>query len=102
MKGLSLTLSIVVVAIALIVTVLVVTTVFNKEIANFVSILNPWAEEKSMENLCQDRCASYCRMNIGKAGTDWKDLGITIRGETTQCDEVMSSILGEDIGSCRC
>ena len=104
MKGLSLTLTVVVIAIALVVTVLVVVTVFNKQIVQFLGVINPWSEEKVLESLCRDRCASYCGANVGESGTGWDKLQVTYQGVTKQCDEVMKSIFGEnaDIGTCKC
>lgn len=102
MKGLTLTLSVVVVAIALVVTVLVVITVFNQQIAQFLGIIGPYADDKAMENLCKDRCATYCSTHLDESGTDWSALQITLQGETSQCDDVMRKIMGNDIGTCEC
>jgi hypothetical protein len=102
MKGLSLTLTVVVVAIALIVTVLVVVTVFSEQVANFIGVLNPWSEEKVFENMCRDKCATYCTAHAGERGTDWSGLDATVQGVKRQCDDVMRSVLGDDIGTCRC
>ena len=104
MKGLSLTLSVVVIAIALVITVLVVVTVFNKQITQFIGVINPWSQEKVLESLCRDRCATYCGANIGESGTDWKNLQVTYQGVSKKCDEVMKGIFGEaaDIGTCKC
>ena len=104
MKGISLTLTVVVIAVALIVTVLVVVTVFNKQIAQFIGVINPWSEEKVLESLCRDRCATYCGANIGDSGTGWDALQVTLQGVAHQCDDVMKGMFGEtaDIGSCKC
>lgn len=104
MKGLSLTLSVVVIAIALVVTVLVVVTVFNKQISIFIRTITPWSDEKILENLCRDRCVTYCSSNVDKTSAEWKDLQVTYQGATKKCDVVMKGIFGEnaDIGSCMC
>jgi hypothetical protein len=104
MKGLSLTLSVIVVAIALIVTVLVVVTIFNKQVVQFLNTLNPWSDDKVKTSLCQDKCSTYCSVNLGETGTEWSSLQIELRGESSKCDAVMRSVFGQDadIGSCRC
>ncbi len=91
MKGLSLTLTVVVVAIALLITVLVVVTIFGGQMASFLGVLNPWYEDVTAANLCNQRCVSWCQANIGQPGKAWSEypgFKVTYRGETKTCDEI--------------
>ena len=71
MKGLSLTLTIVIVAIVLLVTALVIMTIFGAQMANILNILNPWAKAALDQNSCNQKCAAWCMANIGKTEADW-------------------------------
>ena len=99
MKGLSLTLEVIVIAIALLVTVLVIITVFGGQIANWLNILNPWSQDVLAQNLCNQRCATWCQINSGSSGTDWGRFSVTLSGRTEPvgCDTIMSNV-----GSERC
>ncbi len=102
MKALSLPLTIVIIAIVLLVTALVVTTIFGGQIAQFVGVLNPWAQKSISENLCYDRCASWCRGHAGDPGPAWSELEVDTQSGKINCDEIMREAMGEDIGSCEC
>jgi hypothetical protein len=97
MKGLSLTLTIVIIAIVLLVTALVIMTIFGGQMAQIIGILNPWSTAILESNLCQQKCATYCQLNPGTEGTDWIDLEVTVQGQTgpKKCDEVMKAALGQ-------
>ena len=91
MKGLSLTLEVIVIAIALLVTVLVIITVFGGQIANFLGIFNPWSEDVVAQNLCSHKCASWCQLNSDKTSTSWGNIDITVSGKPKNCGDVMST-----------
>jgi hypothetical protein len=91
MKGLSLTLTIVIVAIVLLVTALVVMTIFGAQMANILNILNPWAKGALDQNSCRQQCASWCMANVGKTEADWSsdlkapDCVKAMEGISTKC-----------------
>jgi hypothetical protein len=102
MKGLSLTLTVIVVAIALLVTVLVVITIFGGQLASFLGVLNPWSEEVTVANLCNQKCASWCQSHVGETGAEWSSVSgtVTYRGESRTCDSIKTNVgLPE---KCRC
>ena len=95
MKGLSLTLTIVIVAIVLLVTALVVMTIFGGQIAQFIGILNPWSEAMLKQSLCNQRCAAYCQGHVGITDpVPWSNPALTIdaQSEPKDCSTIMSGI----------
>lgn len=100
MKGLSLTLSIVIIAIVLLVTALVIMTIFGAQMAQFVGILNPWSEQMLQQNLCNQRCAAYCQGHLGEAPShSWSDIGsVKTQSGDVPCSQIMAGISDE----CKC
>jgi hypothetical protein len=102
MKALSLPLTIVIIAVVLLVSALVVMTVFSGQMAQFIGVLNPWSQQRISESLCYDQCASWCRAHAGEAGLEWADVEVETQGGTSTCDGIMREVMGEQIGSCQC
>jgi hypothetical protein len=105
MKGLSLTLTIVIIAIVLLVTALVIMTIFGGQMAQVLGILNPWSSAMLETNLCQQACATWCQLHQGQPGTDWSALDVdTQTQENKPCNVIMQESVGEgaNIGTCRC
>ena len=105
MKGLSLTLTIVIVAIVLLVTALVIMTIFGGQMAQILGILNPWSSAMLESNLCQQACSTWCQLHTGSPGTEWGEL--TIKTQTKpdgkSCSLVMQESIGStQIGKCEC
>ena len=99
MKGLSLTLTVVIVAIVLLVTALVVMTIFGGQIAQFIGILNPWSENMLKQSLCNQKCAAYCQGHIGEGSVPWSTIGsIDAQSDPKAC----STIMGEISDECAC
>ncbi len=94
MKGLSLTLTIVIVAIVLLVTALVVMTIFGGQIAQFIGILNPWSEAMLKQSLCNQKCAAYCQGHVGiSKPVPWGDIGeIDAQSDPKKCSVIMKDI----------
>lgn len=96
MKGLSLTLTIVIVAIVLLVTALVVMTIFGGQIAQFIGILNPWSEAMLKQSLCNQKCAAYCQGHVGEGSVEWGLIGnIDAQSEPKACSTIMAEISEE-------
>jgi len=108
MKGLSTTLSIVIIAIVLLVTALVIMTIFGGSMANIIGILNPWSKEMLETNLCQQKCAAYCQANPETTGTDWINIKIQRKDDKgtiilTDCAQVLGTATGQaGAGKCGC
>lgn len=106
MKGLSLTLTIVIVAIVLLVTALVIMTIFGAQMAQIMGVLNPWSSAMLETNLCQQACSTWCSLNPGDTGPDWGVLKVTTQTESAKsCELVMRESLGPDAdisGGCKC
>jgi hypothetical protein len=100
MKGLSLTLTIVIVAIVLLVTALVIMTIFGGQMAQFIGILNPWSESMLKQSLCNQKCAAYCQGHTGVTDpVPWS----TIRNIDAQSDpKACSTIMNEISDACIC
>ncbi len=94
MKGLSLTLTVVIVAIVLLVTALVVMTIFGGQIAQFIGILNPWSEAMLKQSLCNQKCAAYCQGHSGVTDpVSWSTIGnIDAQAEPKACSVIMADI----------
>ncbi len=94
MKGLSLTLTIVIVAIVLLVTALVVMTIFGGQIAQFIGILNPWSEAMLKQSLCNQKCAAYCQGHVGiDRPVPWSTIkDIDAQSEPKACSVIMADI----------
>ena len=75
MKGLTLTLEVIIIAIVLLVTALVIMTIFGGQIAQFIGIINPWSEQMLNQNLCYQQCATWCQGNPGESGQPWDGIG---------------------------
>ncbi|UCD02715.1 MAG: hypothetical protein JSV63_02915 [Candidatus Aenigmatarchaeota archaeon] len=108
MKGLSLTLSIVIIAIVLLVTALVIMTIFGSQIAQILSILNPWSQQALESNLCQQKCATWCQLNPGLTSppNGWNEFTIdrTLPDNSKKpvpCGEIMTTAAGAGT-TCRC
>jgi hypothetical protein len=94
MKGLSLTLTIVIVAIVLLVTALVIMTIFGGQIAQFIGILNPWSEAMLKQSLCNQKCAAYCQGHVGiDRPVLWSEIpNIDAQSEPKDCQTIMAGI----------
>ncbi len=93
MKGLSLTLSIVIIAIVLLVTALVIMTIFGTQISSVMNTLGIWSTDTLKVNLCQQKCATWCQLNpteSGPSGGSWGGMTVqTDDGKTWNCDVEM-------------
>ncbi len=96
MKGLSMTLSIVIVAIVLLVTALVVLTIFGGQMSRFLAIFGGVQNDAVLQSACQQKCASYCMGHMSdpdiKNGYLWTDIGSVTApdGEPASCSGVMA------------
>jgi len=99
MKGLTLTMEIVIIAIVLLVTALVIMTIFGGSIASFLGILNPWSAALMEQNLCNQRCAAWCQGHLGTADVAWSDLKVQTQSGEQACSTIMTGI--SDKCSCR-
>ncbi len=105
MKGLSLTLTIVIIAIVLLVTALVIMTIFGSQMAQVIGVLNPWSSSMLESSLCQQKCATWCQLNPDKSGPTggWGAFEVeTSDGKPENCDTVMARAAGDDVGNCKC
>ncbi len=87
MKGLSLTLQIVIIAIVLLVTALVILTIFGGQIAKILGIMDPLADETLKQTNCRNACATYCMLN--PEITDFVDWSVVDRDGSGDCVNVM-------------
>jgi hypothetical protein len=101
MKGLTLTMEIVIIAIVLLVTALVIMTIFGGSIASFLGILNPWSQSLMEQNLCNQRCAAYCQGHLGTADVGWSELKVQTQSGTQDCSTIMQGLTEGDKCSCR-
>ncbi|MBN1896824.1 MAG: hypothetical protein JW789_03820 [Candidatus Aenigmarchaeota archaeon] len=96
MKGLSMTLSIVIVAIVLLVTALVVLTIFGGQMSRFLSIFGGVQDEAVLQSACNQRCASYCmgHLNDNLNAYSWTSMGSVkdANGKDALCSDVMNGI----------
>jgi hypothetical protein len=105
MKGLSMTMNVIIIAIVLLVTALVVMTIFGGQIAQFLGILNPWSAGMLESNLCSQACATWCSLNQGSSGTDWSTLTVDTQTQDNKpCHVIMTEVVGNvnQIGRCEC
>ena len=104
MKGMSLTLTIVVIAIVLLVTALVIMTIFGAQMAQVMGILNPWSTAMLETNLCQQACATWCQLHQGQGGPvgGWNDLTVKTQTGDENCKVIMTRAVGTDTGTCEC
>jgi len=93
MKGLSLTLTIVIIAIVLLVTALVIMTIFGTQMGNIMGVLGIWSTDTMKVNLCQQRCAAWCQANPGLTSPKdgWRQFTVSVDKTKTpeHCDKVM-------------
>jgi hypothetical protein len=106
MKGLSLTLEIVIIAIVLLVTALVILTIFGGQMANVLASLGILQTSTVQVSQCQSMCSNWCLTNRPEAGTDWGKFsflpaGVTDESKRIQCTTVMSNAGGTG-SSCKC
>jgi hypothetical protein len=103
MKGLSLTLTIVIIAIVLLVTALVIMTIFGGQMAQVLGILNPWSSAMLESNLCQQKCATQCQLT-SRPTIEWNEIQIKTQThpDGIGCDKVMQEAAGGNIGKCEC
>ncbi|MCD6496139.1 MAG: hypothetical protein J7K54_02605 [Candidatus Aenigmarchaeota archaeon] len=103
MKGLSLTLTIVIIAIVLLVTALVIMTIFGTQMGNIMGVLGIWSTDTMKVNLCQQKCATYCQLNPGSPGADWSQFSVKVDNTdntnaiSNKCSEIM-----KDYPPCTC
>jgi len=102
MKGLSLTLEIIIIAIVLLVTALVIMAIFGGQMATIIGILNPWSANLLEQNLCTQKCASYCQGHLGeKPEYFWSDIGdVQTQSGAKGCTEIMEDTKISD--KCKC
>lgn len=93
---------IVLIILILIISTMVVIVILKDRISQLVGVLNPWSEQKAIENMCHDKCSYWCRTHIGQPGTEWRDIVVVMPRGEIMCDEAMKEILGDDIGNCTC
>jgi len=94
MKGLTLTMEIVIIAIVLLVTALVIMTIFGGAIASVFGILNPWSETMMEQNPCSQRCAAWCQGHLGTASVEWtsSDMNVQTQSGPKSCATIMSGL----------
>lgn len=97
MKGLSLTMEIVIIAIVLLVTALVVMTIFSGQMGSIMTILGIWSSDTMQQNFCRQKCAAWCQVNIGKTAPSDNWNSFTIEKSDVKCSTVMAQL-----GSCSC
>ena len=99
MKGLSLTLTIVIVAIVLLVTALVIITIFSSEITRIMVALGIVSNDAFTVNICQQKCAQWCSANrLPDIGWDTFKIQIDPNTEPAPCGPIMTSIVAQ----CEC
>jgi len=98
------TLTIVIVAIVLLVTALVIMTIFGGQMAQFMGILNPWSQGILESNLCQQACATYCQQHPNEASTPWGSLTVQTQSgrQPGNCAGIMNKASGGSAGVCTC
>lgn len=104
MKGLSLTLTIVIIAIVLLVTALVIMTIFSSQMSQVLGILNPWSTAILESNLCQQKCATQCQLTQLPT-IEWSSIRVKTQTnpEGIGCDTIMRRAAGSDaIDNCKC
>jgi hypothetical protein len=97
MKGLSLTLEIVIIAIVLLVTALVIMTIFSGQMGNVMGILGIWSSDTMNQNYCRQQCAAWCQGNPGKPSTGWAEHDATWTSNSKTCSSIMNGL-----GDCTC
>jgi hypothetical protein len=107
MKGLSLTLEIVIIAIVLLVTALVILTVFGGQMANILSALGIVQTSTVQVSQCQTMCSNWCLMNRPATDTEWSTFsyqppGTTADSDKIQCSNVMKNAGGTTTSKCKC
>jgi hypothetical protein len=88
--------------IVLLLTVLVVVAIMRDRLLQSLGIINPYIEQKVLENNCHDRCASWCSVHLTEPGTAWENITLYLPRGEMECGDVMRDILGDDIGNCTC
>jgi len=97
MKGLSLTLQIVIIAIVLLVTALVILTIFGSQIAKILGIVDPLTDNTLKQSNCRNACATYCMLNPStKDPVDWSTVD---QGGSGGCSTIMPAA---GAASCKC
>lgn len=105
MKGLSLTLEIVIIAIVLLVTALVILTVFGGQMANVLSALGIVQTNTVQVSQCQTMCSNWCLTNRPSPSAEWTLFFFTPAGTTTpvQCSTVMANMKDSTgVSKCKC
>jgi hypothetical protein len=103
MKGLSLTLEIVIIAIVLLVTALVILTIFGGQMAQVLSALGILQSSTVESSQCQTLCSNWCLVNRGQAGTGWDTLSYNKQdGTPVSCATVMSKLGTSSSPNCKC
>ena len=107
MKGLSLTLTIVIIAIVLLVTALVIMTIFGAQMAQVMGILNPWSSAMLESNLCQQKCSTQCQLSRLPT-IPWVSMSVITQSHPNgqDCATIMMTAAGvksiDEIGPCQC
>jgi hypothetical protein len=105
MKGLSMTLEIVIIAIVLLVTALVILTIFGGQMANVLSALGILQTGTVEVSQCQTLCSNWCLANRPDPSTPWTNLGYTPAGEgakRVECSTVMAKMGTTTSTNCKC
>jgi hypothetical protein len=106
MKGLSLTLEIVIIAIVLLVTALVILTIFGGQMQSILATLGFFQGNTVQMTQCQTMCTNWCFANpgdVGKAGKPWGELTFDYQGKLINCGTVMTNTAGAAVGAkCTC
>ncbi|MFH0956920.1 MAG: hypothetical protein V1813_03585 [Candidatus Aenigmatarchaeota archaeon] len=105
MKGLSMTLEIVIIAIVLLVTALVILTIFGGQMANVLSALGILQTSTVESSQCQTMCSNWCLVNRPDTKVAWTTLTFTRNKadgtgpETIGCNTIMSKLGSTE---CKC
>ena len=91
-----------IIIVVLLLSALVVISIMRDRILMTLGVVNPYIEEKALQNQCNDKCSSWCAQHIGEAGTGWDDIRLFLPRGEIECVQVMRDILGDDIGNCSC
>jgi hypothetical protein len=94
--------TIVFILIILLIIAMVVVTIMRDRILQLLGIINPWYEQKALENQCRERCSSWCTRHIGEPGTGWENIDLVLPRGEIKCEEVMFEALGDNMGNCTC
>lgn len=104
MKGLSMTLEIVIIAIVLLVTALVLLTVFGGQMSNVLATLGFFQGNTVQVSQCQSLCSNWCFANRPETvGPAWGTFTFEYQGKTINCaNDVMNKLPASSTPNTNC